>query len=115
MAWRREWQPTPAFLPGESHGQRSMVGYSPHGRKELDMTKLLTLSFLLSYIYKIFGFSPPYSFSCTIIYIDFLSYKLCVWVFFGGKRLGLFVCFCHAMLLVESRFPNQGWKMDHCQ
>ena len=27
--WRREWQPTPVFLPGESHGQRSLVGYSP--------------------------------------------------------------------------------------
>ena len=27
--WRREWQPTPVFLPGEIHGQRSLVGYSP--------------------------------------------------------------------------------------
>ena len=32
----REWQPTPAFLPGESHGQRSLVGYSPWGLKETD-------------------------------------------------------------------------------
>ena len=31
--WRREWQPTPVFLPGEFHGQRSLVGYSPWGRK----------------------------------------------------------------------------------
>jgi len=29
MPWRRAWQPTPVFLPGESHGQRSMAGYSP--------------------------------------------------------------------------------------
>ena len=29
--WRREWQPTPVFLPGEFHGQRSLVGYSPLG------------------------------------------------------------------------------------
>ena len=29
IPWRRAWQPTPAFLPGESHGQRSLVGYSP--------------------------------------------------------------------------------------
>ena len=29
IPWRRTWQPTPAFLPGESHGQRSLVGYSP--------------------------------------------------------------------------------------
>ena len=33
------WQPTPVFLPGESHGQRSLVGYSPRGRKESDMTE----------------------------------------------------------------------------
>ena len=36
ISWRREWQPTPVFLPGEFHGQRSLLGYSPQGRKELD-------------------------------------------------------------------------------
>ena len=35
---------TPVFLPGESHGQRSLVGYSPWGRKESDTTEQLTLS-----------------------------------------------------------------------
>ena len=35
---RRQWQPTPVFLPGKSHGQRSLVGYSPGGHKELNMT-----------------------------------------------------------------------------
>ena len=38
MPWRRKGQPTPVFLPGKSHGQRSLAGYSPRGRKELDMT-----------------------------------------------------------------------------
>ena len=33
ILWRRKWQPTPVFLPGESHGQRSLAGYSPWGRK----------------------------------------------------------------------------------
>ena len=42
--WRREWQPTAVFLSGEFHGQRSLVGYSPWGRKESDMTERLTLS-----------------------------------------------------------------------
>ena len=37
--WRRIWQPTPALLPGESHGQRSLVGYSLRGHKESDMTE----------------------------------------------------------------------------
>ena len=35
IPWSRKWQPTPGFLPGESHGQRSLVGYSPQGHKEL--------------------------------------------------------------------------------
>ena len=38
IPWRRAWQSTPVFLPGESHGQRSLVGYSPWSRKALDMT-----------------------------------------------------------------------------
>ena len=39
ILWRRKWQPTPVLLPGKSHGRRSVVGYSPWGRKESDMTK----------------------------------------------------------------------------
>ena len=42
IIWRREWQPTPVLLPGESHGQKSLVGYSPRGHKELDMAGHLT-------------------------------------------------------------------------
>ena len=42
--WRREWKPTPVFLPGESHGQRSLAGYSPWGHKESDPTEHWTLS-----------------------------------------------------------------------
>ena len=34
-SWRRAWQPTPAFLPGESSGQRNLMGYSPWGRKRV--------------------------------------------------------------------------------
>ena len=40
--WRRKWQPTPVFLPGVSHGQRHLVGYSPWGCKELDTTERLS-------------------------------------------------------------------------
>ena len=40
--WRRKWQPTPVFLPGEFHGQRSLSGYSPWGRKESDKTERLS-------------------------------------------------------------------------
>ena len=34
IPWRRKWQPTPVFLPGESHGQRSLAGYTPWGHTE---------------------------------------------------------------------------------
>ena len=39
IPWRRKWQPPPVSLPGESHGQRSLVGYDPWGRKELNLTE----------------------------------------------------------------------------
>ena len=37
---RRGWQPTPVFLPGKSHGQKSLAGYSPQSCKELDTTEV---------------------------------------------------------------------------
>ena len=60
--WRREWQPTPVFLPGEPHGQRSLVGYSPWGHKDRTSTKhhqqmlyskhcLETLSYFISALF----------------------------------------------------------------
>ena len=45
IPWRREWQPTAVFLPGESHGQRSLVGYSPWGRSQ---TRLSEFTFFRS-------------------------------------------------------------------
>ena len=39
IPWSREWQPPPVFLPGESHGKKSLVGYCPWGHKELDATE----------------------------------------------------------------------------
>ena len=42
IPWRKVWQPTPVFLPGESHGQRSLAGQSLQGHKELDMTEQLS-------------------------------------------------------------------------
>ena len=42
ISWRRQWQPSPVFLLEESHGQRSLAGYSPWGFDELDMTERLS-------------------------------------------------------------------------
>ena len=48
LNWRRWWHPTPVLLPGKSHGRRSLVGCSPWGREELDMTERLPFHFSLS-------------------------------------------------------------------
>ena len=48
LHWRRTWQPTPVFLPGKSHGRRSLVGCSPWGREESDTTERCHFHFSLS-------------------------------------------------------------------
>ena len=45
ILWSRKWQPTAAILPGEFHGQKSLVGYSPWGHEESDTIEQLTLHF----------------------------------------------------------------------
>ena len=59
---RRQWQPTPVLLPGKSHGQRSLVGYSPWGVNESDTTERLRFHFSLSCIGE--GNSNPLRYSC---------------------------------------------------
>ena len=59
ILWRREWQPTPVLLPGKSHGQRSLVGYSPWGRKESDMTERLHFTFIVSLMWYLKGTTKP--------------------------------------------------------
>ena len=59
---RRQWQPTPVLLPGKSHGRRSLVGSSPWGRKESDMTEPLHFHFSLSCIGE--GNGNPLQCSC---------------------------------------------------
>ena len=54
ISWRREWQPVPVFLPGESHGQRSLVSCSSWGCKESDMVEQLTLSHFQHFLCWIF-------------------------------------------------------------
>ena len=62
MHWRRKWQPTPAFLPGESQGGRSLVGRSPWGPSESDKTEWLYFRFSLSCIGE--GNGNPLQCSC---------------------------------------------------
>ena len=62
LMWRRQWQPTPVLLPGKSHGRRSLVGCSPWGHEESDMTERLHFHFSLSCIGK--GNGNPLQCSC---------------------------------------------------
>ena len=48
IPWKRAWQPTLVFLPGEFHGQRCLAGYSPQNSKELDTFNIILLDFLFS-------------------------------------------------------------------
>ena len=59
---RKRWHPTPVLLPGKSHGRRSLVGCSPQGRKESDMTERLHFHFSLSCIGE--GSDSPLQCSC---------------------------------------------------
>ena len=56
IPWRKEWQPTLVFLPGEFQGLRSLVGYSPWGCNESDTTETLTLSLSLSMVEEVLNF-----------------------------------------------------------
>ena len=65
MYWRRKWQPTPVFLPGDSYGQRRLAGYSPWGHEQLGMTEHLHFHFSLSCIGE--GNGNPLQYSCLEI------------------------------------------------
>ena len=53
--WRRKWQPSPVFLPEKSHGQRSLVGYSPWGHKKSDITEQLSTHIYLYELVRTLG------------------------------------------------------------
>ena len=86
--WRRKWQPTPVFLPGESHGRRSLGGYSQWGRKESDTTERLhslthsCLNLMSQGNYQaLLAFSVLFSLLLSLIllkgkYLELLSYLL---------------------------------------
>ena len=72
ISWRRKWQPIPVLLPGKSHGQRSLVGYSPWGCKESDMTERL---YFLSFTHFI-SFSGMLLMFSILLHISLLCYFL---------------------------------------
>ena len=89
--WRRAWLPTPVFLPGESHGQKSLAGHSPWGHKELDLSEQLTLG----------PFGRIYLIFLNIFHVNrrYTCYKICMCF----SLINLFWCTYILCLSQESR------------
>ena len=89
ITWRRRWQPTPAILPGESHGQRSLAGYSPWGCQEPGMTEHLSLTHLhiQRYIKSIYVYIH--------YYLHIQKCNVSIYVYFPGGSDGK-ECVCNA-------------------
>ena len=84
ILWIREWLPTPVFLLGDFHTQRSLVGYSSWGHKELDMTERLT------YIHT---HTHTHTHTCLTVCLIYLSVYLSIYLSISSLSLGLdFIC-----------------------
>ena len=77
IPWRRKWQPIPEFLPGEFHGQTSLVSYSPGGCKESDMSERLTHTHMHTHTETIIGSVGGASWSSLVV----IQSRSCVWLF----------------------------------
>ena len=103
IPWRRKWQPTPVLLPGESHGWRSLVGYSPQGHKESDTTEqILSSSSRICILLHLMGDTEWFSNMIELIVCEFQWFMLlptldidCLFNFgyFGGYVLSLLCSF----------------------
>ena len=85
IPWKREQLPTPVFLPGESHGQKSLAGYSPWGCKQLDTIELHF------HFHSILPVSPSKS------WIRYIAFLFLTFVFDSSIRVSMvlfIVCIC---------------------
>ena len=83
IPWRRKWPPTPVSLPGKSHGQRSLVGYSPWGCKELDTTEQV-------HMHNLFGHFFSKFFWGIYLRVGFLGCKVILHLHFWRMEISLF-------------------------
>ena len=93
IPWSRKWQPIPVFLPGESHGQRCLVGYSPWGHKESDMTYQLNNNNKIIRR-KFDSFSDLFTATLRFNFIWFLNiyYPFCYSKFCGFFHVLFYLC-----------------------
>ena len=76
MEWKpykREWQPTTVFVPGEFHRQRSLEGYSPRGHKELDTTELSHFYFINIIMASIQKFNVILIYKCEVLGLFYIN------------------------------------------
>ena len=115
IPWRKEWQPTPVFLPGEFYGQRSLVGYSSRGHKKVRhdwATNILTFTDTTPptlHLYSVtLGVCLSCVLSCSVVSVSLQPHGLqparllCLWDP-PGKNTGVG---CYALL--QPVFPTQG-------
>ena len=98
VPWRRKHQPTPVFLPGKSHGQRSLVGYCPWGCKASDMTEQLsthTISSTFSFSMKLY---PLWTFT-FLFHLQDSVFSLSYWVVSE-------YCFCCSKIIFYIEFTG---------
>ena len=74
--WRRKWQPTPVFWPGESHGQRSLVGYSPQGLKSWTRLSKQSTTTTTTYMNIYINGFPPLN-VIILLYCSIVCFSLC--------------------------------------
>ena len=91
MHWRRKWQPTPVFLPGEFQGQRSLVGCHLWGRTESDTTEVISSS--SSMYIKLSPFVTLTLFSLSWVYFCFVNKFICI-IFNSTYK------WCHMLLVI---------------
>ena len=103
ISWIRKWQPTPVFLPGKRHGQRSLAGYSSQGRK-LDKTEQLsTHTSTATYVDPNLPVHPaPHFPPCVHTFVVWV----CVFVSFANKIICTRAHMC--VLIYNICFPSSG-------
>ena len=134
IPWSREWQPTPIFSPGEYHGQRSLVGYSPWGGTVLDMTEhshlfllnipflfptsllpSLLLSFFISSLFSSFSLFLTLPSSAVLVLTKLMKHLHCLFYFpyFFSQPLDVFsqIKFIY---IIPSMFKSYFWS-ELCQ
>ena len=99
--WRRKWQPTPVFSPGESHGQRSLAGYSWWGHKELEMIERLKHTGVDDEsLWKVARCSWKNHEVCSLLRLaDFNQYYAFVWSIQVAACINTLLLFCHCIVL----------------